>query len=110
MKKIAAVIGSAVFAFIAVSSAQASRHEGYEDDERYEHGNYYNPYGYNYGYNNYGYNTTYRNHELREYGGRYMNSAPIYGGNYSGSGYVDDDAYKYNNSGYRNHERYEYGR
>ena len=108
MKKIAAVISGVLFAFIAASSAQASGDEGYEHHERYEYGNnYYNPYG----YNNYSYNNNYRNHELREYGGRYMNSVPVYGGNnYYGSGYVDDDAYKYNNSGYRNHERYEYRR
>ncbi len=108
MKKTAAVISGVLFALIAVSSAQASGDEGYEGYERhegYEHGGYYNPYGYN---------NNYRNHELREYGNRYMNSVPVYGGNYYGSGYVDDDAYKYNNygynSGYRNHERYEYRR
>ncbi len=113
MKKITAVISGVLFAFIAAGSAQASGDEYYEHrggHEAYEHGGYYNPYGYNSGYNN-----GYRNHELREYGGRYMNSAPIYGGNYYGGGYyVDDDAYKYNNygynNGYRNHEMYEYGR
>ncbi|MGX9728709.1 MAG: hypothetical protein ACTFAK_15790 [Candidatus Electronema sp. VV] len=113
MKRIlAGLIGGVALTALAFGTAMASGDEYYEHNggyEAYEHGGYYNPYGSNYGYNN-----NYRNHELREYGGRYMNSVPVYGGNYYGSGYIDDDAYKYNNygynSGYRNHEMYEYRR
>ncbi len=115
MKRIlAGLIGGVALTALVFGTAMASDDEYYEHrgggHEAYEHGGYANSYGYNNGYN-----TGYRNHELREYGGRYTNSAPIYGGNYYGGGYyVDDDAYKYNNygynNGYRNHEMCDYGR
>lgn len=117
MKKIAAVIGGALFVFIAFSSAQAS------DDEWYEHGG-----GYGYG-NGYMYND-----DMYEYGRARVIMPPTYGNvvpaapatvyppanvsNYraavpyygheayehsGGYGYYDDDSYKHRGGYWREH-------
>lgn len=115
MKKITAVVIGAVFACIAVNSAQASGDEGYEHHERYEYGNhYYNPYG----YTNHGSNNAYRDHERYEYGNRNMNYVPRYNNYNYGNTYNGSNGYRYNNNygnygsnnAYRDHERYEYRR
>jgi hypothetical protein len=115
MKRIlAGLIGGVALTAVAFGTAMASGDEYYEHrggHEAYEHGGYYNPYGYtNYGYNDNGY----RNHELREYGGRYMNVVPGYNNYNYGNTYNSNNGYRNNsngyNSGYRNHELYEYRR
>jgi hypothetical protein len=113
MKKIGlGLIGSALFAFIAISSVQASENEGYEDHDRYEYGNRY--YGTN-GYTNYDYNNQYRNRERYEHSNNRYNNYNPYNGTY---GSVYNNGYNYNNASntygynnnYRHNERYEYNR